>query len=207
MKLKKKFKRMLIAIAAILVISLIAIILINFMPKDNKVKEAAVLKSIDEYGYKLKENKTKKYKEMFEELEKILREEEVDEKEYAKKVAEMFVYDFYSLADKAAKTDVGGVEFIHPNAVENFLLNAEDTYYKYVESNIYGERQQKLPVVDTITIESATETEYAYNNEMHKGYEIKLTWNYTEEQFADYQSSATITVIKNNLIYHIVEVQ
>lgn len=207
MKLKKKFKRLLIVIISVLVISLIALILINFMPRDNKVKEAVVLKSIDEYGYKLKENKTKKYKEMFEELEKILREEEVNEKSYAKKVAEMFVYDFYSLADKAAKTDVGGVEFIHPNAVENFLLNAEDTYYKYVESNIYGERQQELPVVDTITIESATETEYAYNNEMYKGYEIKLTWNYTEEKFADYQSSATITVIKNDIIYHIVEVQ
>ena len=46
----------------------------------------------------------------------------------------MFVYDFFSLEDKAAKTDVGGVEFVHPSAIANFLLNAEDTYYKYVES-------------------------------------------------------------------------
>ena len=131
MKLKKKAKLTIIGVALILIIALAAIIAINFMPKKEKVKEIKVLKSIDEYGYELKDNKTKKYKELFKQLEDILRKDEVNQEEYAKKVAEMFVYDFYSLEDKVAKTDVGGVDFVHPDALDNFLLNAEDTYYKY----------------------------------------------------------------------------
>ena len=96
MKLKKKAKLTIIGVALILIIALAAIIVINFMPKKEKVKEIKVLKSIDEYGYELKDNKTKKYKEMFKELEDILREDEVNQEEYAKKVAEMFVCDFFS---------------------------------------------------------------------------------------------------------------
>ena len=148
MKLKKKPKIIITLFALLLIAALAIVLVISFKPKGTKVKEVKILKSIDEYGYQLKDNKSKKYKDMFKELEDILRADTVDEEAYAKKIAEMFVYDFFSLEDKAAKTDVGGVEFVHPNAVANFLLTAEDTYYKYVESNIYGERKQELPAVD-----------------------------------------------------------
>ena len=207
MKLKKKAKLIVIGIILIVIIGIASVAVIKFLPKEEKVKEVKVLKSIDEYGYHLKDNKTDKYKTLFKELEDILRAEKVDDEAYAKKLAEMFIYDFYSLNDKAAKTDVGGVEFIHPNAVENFLLNAEDTYYKYVESNIYNERKQELPTVSTVTIDSITPTEYAYNNEKHSGYEVKLSWSYTNEKFADYQKTATVILIKSEIKYYIVEVQ
>ena len=206
MKLKKKAKLTIIGVALILIIALAAIIAINFMPKKEKVKEVKVLKSIEEYGYELKDNKTKKYKELFKQLEDILREDEVNQEEYAKKVAEMFVYDFYSLEDKVAKTDVGGVDFVHPDALDNFLLNAEDTYYKYIESNIYGERKQDLPAVDTITVESITPTEFAYNKAKHEGYEVKVKWTYTNEKFSSYQSSAVVVLIKKDIKYYVVEI-
>lgn len=206
MKLKKRPRIILIGVTLLLVLALAAAIVINFFPKEKKVQEIKVLKSIAEYGYELKDNKTTKYKNLFKELEDILRTDEVNEEEYAKKVAEMFVYDFFSLKDKAAKTDVGGVDFVHPNAVANFLLNAEDTYYKYVESNIYGERKQELPEIDTLTVESITPTEFAYNNEMHQGYEVKISWTYTNEKFADYQKSATVVLIKSDIKYYVVEI-
>ena len=206
MKLKKKAKLTIIGVALILIIALAAIIAINFMPKKEKVKEVKVLKSIEEYGYELKDNKTKKYKELFKQLEDILREDEVNQEEYAKKVAEMFVYDFYSLEDKVAKTDVGGVDFVHPDVLDNFLLNAEDTYYKYIESNIYGERKQDLPAVDTITVESITPTEFAYNKTKHEGYEVKVNWTYTNEKFSSYQKSAVVVLIKKDIKYYVVEI-
>ena len=206
MKLQKKAKLTIIGVALILIIALAAIIAINFMPKKEKVKEVKVLKSIEEYGYELKDNKTKKYKELFKQLEDILREDEVNQEEYAKKVAEMFVYDFYSLEDKVAKTDVGGVDFVHPDALDNFLLNAEDTYYKYIESNIYGERKQDLPAVDTITVESITPTEFAYNKTKHEGYEVKVNWTYTNEKFSSYQKSAVVVLIKKDIKYYVVEI-
>ena len=118
----------------------------------------------------------------------------------------MFVYDFFSLEDKAAKTDVGGVEFVHPNAVANFLLNAEDTYYKYVESNIYGERKQELPAVDKVTVESIEKSEFAWNNAIHEAYEVKLSWTYTNEKFVDYQKTALVILIKSDLNYYVVQI-
>lgn len=206
MKLKKLPKILMIGVALLLVIALVIVIAINFWPQEQKVKEVKVLKSIDEYGYELKDNKTKKYKELFKELEDILRADEVNQEEYAKKVAQMFVYDFFSLEDKAAKTDVGGVEFVHPNAVANFLVNAEDTYYKYIESNIYGERKQDLPAVDVVTVDSIEETEFAYNNEMHPGYEVRLSWTYTDDKFSDYQKNAIVILIKSDIKYYVVQI-
>ena len=208
MKLKKKVKLLIIVLVTILLVVGIAIIAVKVADKQNepKVKEVKVLKSIDEYGYELKDNKTKKYKQLFKELEDILRADTVDEEAYAKKIAEMFVYDFFSLEDKAAKTDVGGVEFVHPNAVANFLFNAEDTYYKYVESNIYGERKQELPAVETVTVDSIEKSEFAWNNTMHEAYEVKLSWTYTNEKFADYQKTALVILIKNELNYYVVQI-
>lgn len=206
MKLKKLPKIIMIGVALLLVIALVIVLAINFWPQEQKVKEVKVLKSIDEYGYELKDNKTKKYKELFKELEDILRADEVNQEEYAKKVAQMFVYDFFSLEDKAAKTDVGGVDFVHPNAVANFLVNAEDTYYKYIESNIYGERKQDLPAVDVVTVDSIEETEFAYNNEMHPGYEVRLSWTYTDDKFSDYQKNAIVILIKSDIKYYVVQI-
>lgn len=208
MKLKKKPKMILFGIIAILVITLVAVVAVNLLSdKKPKVKEVKVLKSIESYGYDLKDNKNETYKKMFKELEDILRADEVKEEEYVKKIAEMFVYDFYSLEDKTAKTDVGGVDFVHPDALTNFLLNAEDTYYKYVESNLYGEREQELPMVDAITIENTTPTEYVYNKQKYTAYEVKLNWTYTDESYNSYQKSATLIFVKDDIKYYLVELQ
>ena len=204
MKLKKKPKLIIVLVAVILVVALGTVIAISFWP-EKEIQEVKVLKSIDEYGYSLKANKTKEYKEMFKELEKILLADEVDEEAYAKKISEMFIYDFFSLEDKVTKTDIGGVDFVHPDAIANFMVNAEDTYYKYIESNIYGERKQELPAVATVTAESIEPTEFAYKDEMHEGYEVKVNWTYTKDKFSDYQKSAMVILIKSGKIYYIVE--
>ena len=206
MKLKKLPKIIITLVALLLIAALAIVLVISFKPENKKVTEVKVLKSIDEYGYQLKDNKTKKYKDMFKELEDILRADTVDEEAYVKKISEMFVYDFFSLDDKAAKTDVGGVEFVHPNAVANFLLNAEDTYYKYVESNIYGERKQELPAVDKVTVESIEKSEFAWNNTMHEAYEVKLSWTYTNEKYDNYQKTGTLILIKSGIKYYIVQI-
>lgn len=209
MKLKKKVKLLIIVLVTILLVVGIAIIAVKVADKQNepKVKEVKVLKSIKEYGYELTENKPEKYKKMFKELEDILRKDTVSDEEYVKKAAEMFVYDFYSLEDKTAKTDVGGVNFVLPEALPNFLANAEDTYYKYVESNLYGERKQILPIVDTVTLVSTTPTEYVYNTKKYTAYEIKTTWTYTDTKFSNYQSSATLIFVKDGIKFYLAELQ
>ncbi len=207
MKLKKKPKRILIGILVVVAIAAIAYVGLNVFGA-KEVQEAKVLKTIKKYGYTLKDNKTKRYQEMFEQLDKILKKDPVDEEEYVKQITKMFIYDFYSLDDKSAKTDVGGTDFIYQASLENFLENAEDTYYKYVESNIYGDRKQELPVVDEIKIESVEETEFAYGETSDENaYEVQVSWTYTDDAFSDYQKEATLTFIHEDIKLSLAELK
>ena len=206
---KKKVKKVIIGIVIVALIALLAFIVYKSVNTGSKeVKEVKIVSKIDKYGYKLKENKTKEYKKMFEELEEILKAEEVNEEDYAKKIAEMFIYDFYSLNDKDAKTDIGGVDFVYSGILENFLQNAQNTYYKYVESNIYGNRNQKLPVVKDIEITNFEQAPFAYGDKTDEtAYSITVKWDYTDADFATYQKSATLKFIHDDIKLSLVELQ
>ncbi len=210
MKLKKSVKRkLIIGIVLVLLVAIGTFIIFN-LPKDkeDKVEEVKVVNKVDKYGYELKETKSKRYKKMFEELKEILSEETVDEEKYVSKLTEMFIYDFFTLDDKSAKTDVGGVDFVYKDAVSNFLVNAQDTYYKYVESDIYNNRNQQLPIVDVVTIDGVLQQPYAYgtmNDE--KAYVIKATWTYTKEEFASYQSQAQLVFVHDGVKLSLVELK
>ena len=207
MKLKKGPKIALIIITLLLIIAAGIALFIMLKPKTSKVQEVKILNSIEKYDYHLKDTKSKKYKKMFRELEDILTAKEVDEELYVQKITKMFIYDFYSLADKSTKTDVGGVEFLHPDVIPNFLVNAEDTYYKYVENNIYGDRTQKLPEVDEVLINATTKTTYIYNNTEYEAYKINAGWTYTSEEFSSYQKNAALIFIKDDIKLYLVELK
>lgn len=206
MKLKKRVKRILISIVILVAIIAVIVFFINRSNQQTKVKEAKILNKIDKYGYVLKDSKSKKYQELFKELVKILEKDPVDEEEYASKISEMFIVDFYSLNDKSAKTDVGGVDFVHPIILSNFLENAEDTFYKHVESDIYGTRKQSLPTVDIVTVESVEKTTYIYGDEEDdNAYTVKVSWTYTSDDFKDYQNEATMIYVHEDNKLHLVE--
>lgn len=208
MKLRKKPKRILISIITIIILVISAFVIYKMFFAKNEVQETKILHTIKKYGYTLKDSKSDKYKKMFYELEKILKEDPVNEEKYVKKITQMFVYDFYSLNDKTAKTDVGGTDFIYPEILDNFLENAEDTYYKYVESDIYNQRKQKLPTVDKITIESCEESSFAYEEKTdEKAYEVKVSWTYTDDSYKDYQKEATLIFIHNDIRLDLVELK
>lgn len=206
-KLKKKIKKVLLFLFLV-VIAIAGYFIYQKFNSTSEVKETKVVNEIKEYGYKLKENKPEKYKKMFEELKTILSEEEVDEEKYAQKISEMFIYDFYSLKDKTAKTDIGGVDFVYNEILENFLQNAQDTYYKYIENNIYNNRKQSLPVVNNIEIENVETKNYSYGDkEDEKAYYVKATWDYTDEAFSDYQKEAELVFIHDGIKLSLVELQ
>ena len=135
-KLKKKPKIILMILLIIILIGVGAFSYHCYVNK-SEVKENKVVSKIPEYGYVLKSNKSEAYKKMFQELKDVLSEDKVNEKKYVQTIAKMFILDFYSLDDHNAKTDVGGVDFVQSDALENFVVNTEDTLYKYVESDIY----------------------------------------------------------------------
>lgn len=208
MKLKKKAKTTLIAIVVILVVAVVGIFTYKTFFSKPVIKEAKVLKEIKNYGYVLKDNKNKKYQALFKDLAKILESDEVDYKAYASKLAEMFVVDFYSLSDKTAKTDVGGVDIVLPDILNNFLENAENTFYKYVESNIYNNRKQKLPEVNTVEVESVEKTTFTYNDTIDENaYQVKVKWDYTDSDFANYQKEATLIFVNKDKKLYLVELK
>ena len=208
MKLKKNIKRLIIILIIIIALAAGIFVVSKLMPKKEVIKEAKVLNTIDDYGYILKDNKSKNYQTLFKELIKILEKEEVDEQLYTSKLSEMFIVDFYSLADKSAKTDVGGVDIVHPDVLSNFLTNAENTFYKYVESNIYNNREQSLPEVGTVTVETVEKTPYTYNNVTDENaYSVKVNWTYTEEEFSTYQNQATLTFVHQDKKLYLVELK
>lgn len=207
MKLKKKVKRILLILLLIITI-IIGIFIYQKFNNKEKVEEVKIVNEIKDYNYKLKENKPKKYQEMFKELKEILSSKKVDEEKYVKKISEMFIYDFFSLNDKIAKTDVGGVDFVFKEAEANFLQNAENTYYKYVESNIYNNRKQSLPTVSEIKIDSVENEEFAYGEKNDEtSYKVKVSWSYTDDNFSDYQKEATLIFIHDSNKLSLVELQ
>lgn len=195
-KVKRKPKKILIFIILIIILAIAAVASYFIFFDKETVKEAKVVSKIDNYGYVLKSNKSDAYKKLFKELEKVL-SDEVDEEKYVKTISKMFIVDFYSLGDRNAKTDVGGVDFVHESALENFLLNAEDTFYKYVESNIYGDRKQELPIVDTVTIDSVEKTEFSYLETIDENaYKVTASWTYKDPTLAaGYQKKATLVFV------------
>ena len=210
MKLKKGVKKKLIlAIILIAIIAVVAVVIMNLPKQDKeKVTEVKVVNEVEKYGYQLKETKSKKYKNMFDELKEILSEETIDEEKYVTKLTEMFIYDFYTLDDKSAKTDIGGVDFVYKDVLSNFLVNAQDTYYKYVESDIYNNRNQQLPIVDAITVEAILQQPYAYGTKNDdKAYVVKVSWTYTKEQFATYQNQAQLVFIHDGVKLSLVELK
>lgn len=207
MKIKKQVKRF------ILVLLIIALLIVGFLSIKDKfigdskegIKE---LDKIEKYGYSLKETKSSEYKKLFKELKKILEKDEVDEEEYVSKISEMFIYDFYSLSNKKAKTDIGGVDFVYNEILPNFLQNAQDTYYKYVESNIYNNRTQSLPTVKDIEITDVKTEAFAYgDNTDDKAYIVEATWDYTDSQFSKYQKEATLVFVHDNNKLSLVELK
>jgi len=203
MKLKKSVKRFLI-ITMIILIALISIWIYLNVSTKKTTKKATVENEIKEYGYTLKSNKSKAYKDMFHQLQKILDSKDVDEEEYVKQISKMFILDFYSLSDKVANTDVGGVDFVHSSTQNNFLIKAEDTIYKYIQNNMYDNRTQDLPTVDEITIKNIEQKEFIVGNQTdEKAYVVEVEWTYTKDN--DYQKSATLTFVHEDKKLTLVE--
>ena len=114
----------------------------DFIKKDN-IEEKKVLDNLEAYGYTLDEEDTSLF--TLETAPKLsvrfgtgnpkqatfnstsADKKEIDYSEYASSITKLFITDFYSLDNKFSSSDFGGLEFIHPDLIENFKLNAGDT--------------------------------------------------------------------------------
>ncbi len=168
-----------------------------------KGSERKKVDSIELYGYTLSKNDTEIYKTYFKELSKVLNEKTIDYTEYAKLISKLFVIDLYTLDNKLASTDIGGLEFLHKDLKDNFKENMGSTLYNFVESNIDGKRTQELPIVKDVNVSDVFETKYTYNKTEYDAYIVSTDITY--EKDLGYPKSMKLTIIKDNNILYIVK--
>lgn len=185
---------------SILILIVAAICLILFLnnnkSEDNTIKVESV-DTIEGYDYNLNNNATKYFKGLFKELKEVLEADEVDQDKYAELVTKLFVADFYNLDNKISKNDVGGVQFVYKDFRNDFQKLATSSIYKNVESNVYNNRKQDLPIVVKVSVEAGTNETFTYGqNKDDEAYKINFDIEYKED--LGYQTSGTITLIHND---------
>ncbi len=194
---KKSFKIAIIAVVAIVLVGMGYLAYKRFFDNDKPTSKVKVEEKIDTFGYVLEETETKLYKNLFKELVTVLNKDEIDEEAYARLVAQLLVADFYNLDNKVSKNDVGGVQFLKESLRDNFVLEASETVYKYIEHNIYGDRDQVLPIIKNVEIKTMEQTTYKYNDiEDNNTYKGIVTIEYEED--LGYPTEVTVVMIHND---------
>lgn len=165
--------------------------------KNKNAKEIKILNTIEEYNYTLNENDSAYVSSVFEKLKEELKNEIVDEEKYATYISQMFLADFYTLNSAINKNDVGGVQFVYEDYQEDFLKSAKDTVYRYVENNIYGNRNQSLPVVSEVTI-TKIENKMYNSNEVTDAKAFYVTADISYKEDLNYPKEVSLILIHND---------
>lgn len=203
MKRKSKLKKLLIFLIILVIIAIICILVYNFFFKNDQ-EEVKVIKSIPEYGYDLRENETKLYKDEFGKLDDILSKDDVDYEAYAKEIAKLFIIDFYTLSNKQSKNDIGGTDFIKESMRDNFIEEARSTFYRYLQVKS-DDRNQDLPEVSVIKKVEIEDTSFTYSDDTvdDNAYRVTISWDYKED--FGYETKANMIVVREDKKLYIVE--
>ena len=196
MKKKRKLKKKVIVfiiIFILIILSLVSVFVYKSMTPKNS-STVKVVEKIEDYGYYLEDDQPKIYKELFKELVTVLKNEKVDYDKYASLISRMAVIDFYNLDNKVSKNDVGATQFIREKNKANFVLQASETVYKYIEQNIYGDREQELPVVKTVNVINQKTEAYKYKKiSDDKAYTVTVGVEY--EKDLGYPKEVTVKLL------------
>lgn len=173
---------------------------------DSTKKEDTVLvvDKIDKFGYVLDNNQNDYYKTLFDELKDVLNQEEIDYSEYSKCISKLFISDLYTLSNKVSSSDVGGLEFVYSEFKKDFLSIAKTTLYNSVKSNLYGDRQQELPIVSNVNIDSVTNSAFKYGKvEFKDAYVVKASIEY--EKDLGYPQNCELILVSNEDVLQVVK--
>lgn len=191
---KKNLKKVIILFIIVTLLIVGCFGLSKLFHKEKKQTEVKVEDKVEDYGYELDDNETKYYKGLFKELKDVLNSEEVNEEEYAKNISKLFIADFFNLDNKLSNSDIGGIEFVYNDYQETFMKFAKSSIYHSVESNLYGDRKQELPIVDNVLIDKIETTSISYLDQKDKnGYIVDVTISYAEDM--GYQTNATLYLV------------
>lgn len=197
-KKRRRIKKIFVIIFVLIILILIFLLGSKIIFKDSSIPEKVkVNDKIDEYGYILNDNETKYYKKTFNNLKNELSNDIVNEEEYAKLIAQLFVIDFFNLDNKENKNDVGGTQFVYKSFQSDFEKLAKESIYKSIENDMYDSRNQELPIVVNTEVINVEKISYDYlDNNDKEAYEVTIEIEYKED--LGYQSECTIILVHSN---------
>jgi len=191
--MRNRFKVILSIILVFIIFFIVLLVSLSFKHEDKIVYKT--LDTIDNYNYTLQDRDTKLMEEVFKKLKEVLENDEIDYKLYATYLSELYIIDLFTLDNKDNKYDVGSLEYVYSDIRENYILNVEDTLYKYIV-DISSDDREELPIVSEILEKNIEETTYTYNEIEYDAYIVSLSWNYVKD--LGYPTKGEIIIIKDN---------
>lgn len=199
--MRKKYKRSLV-IFAILIVFITGLIVFKYFNSEDTAN-IKVIDSIKDFSYSLDARDTNLLKENYESLKKVLNSNELDYNEYAQILAKLFIIDLFTIDNKLNKYDVGGVEYVYPDSLNNYKLNVQNTLYKTLQNNSNNKRNQDLPIVKEINASDVKNDTFKIGEESFESYVVELNWTY--EKDLGYDNKATVTLVKKDNRVYVVE--
>lgn len=173
-----------------------------------KPDEIVIVDKISNFPYELDKSQTPIYQEYYYELKKVLNNVEINYQDYAICLSKLFVTDLFTLSNKVSRADIGGYEFIYEDYQDDFIEFAKESLYNSVKSNLYGNRDQKLPTVKSVTINSddVKQGKFKYGDKIFdESYQVKCSIEYNEDY--GYPSEYFVTLVKDDKLLKIVQGQ
>lgn len=158
--------------------------------EENPIKKEENVVLVSNETYEDPKNPSNTFKKAFNLLTEHVNAQDMEK--VSEDVAICFVYDFFTLKNKDNGTDVGGLTYLPQNRTEEFSEFAVRNYYKNYDEIVNEHGKSSLPEVVNVTVQSKTETEVEYKNELYNGYTFNLTVEYGETKIPVEELKTTI---------------
>lgn len=140
-----------------------------------------VVDKISKYDYTLDERDSKLMRSKFKELKNVLKSKDIDNDEYAKLIAQMYIIDLYDINNKVNKYDVPCLEYIYKSEHEKFKKMIKSEFYSQLIDNSDDDRKQELPSVKSVEVVSLDKGKIEVNGKEQDGYIVTLSWKYDKD--------------------------
>lgn len=199
-------KKILVVLLCLIFLYCIGGVIYSVLVKQNESTDetSSSLLTINNYDYSLSEERVSSlYKNEFTALKNNLESDEVNIDEYVRSIAKLYIIDLYSLKDKTNKYDVTASQYVKEESKENFKLKVSETIYKYIEDNTNNTRNQELPQVSEVVVNSVENIIYLIDTTEYEAYKVNVEWLY--EKDLGYDTSANLILININNKISVVE--
>lgn len=157
--------------------------------------------------YVIRSNATEYQKEIYVALIDSINNK--DDKNTVGLIAQNFVADFFTWTNKVRLNDVGGLQFIHPDAVNSVSHSAQDGIYNDMYTYLSEGKIEDTLQVKTSTVQ-VVQKPFKIDDEEVDAYYVGIKWEYEDASALNtsvYQNKATIVLTPDSDgLFSIVEV-